>query len=120
MADPALVLLCLPVEAVGPDGRELVVGGWEEREAEGEERVENAQVEVVPRVGPDEHEGREVRARDRVGDVVEAFACLAQKTKIVSFELDWITRGSKMELLTARKKSLISCVTYTAIPMYAK
>ena len=40
--DPALVLLCLPVKLVGPDGLEFVEFG-----------VDDAEVEVVTQVDPD-------------------------------------------------------------------
>lgn len=46
MADPALILLRFPVELVGPNGGELV--GRAEAEVEGQEGVEEFEVEKVP------------------------------------------------------------------------
>lgn len=59
LADPALVLLCFPVELPGADGAEG-----------GEDGVEDAQVEVVAQVAPDQHEEEEVGAYDGGVDVV--------------------------------------------------
>lgn len=65
LADPALVLLGLPVELEGTDGAELGEGG-----------EEDAQVLVVAAVGPDGAEEDEVGADEGVGEVVEAFGGL--------------------------------------------
>ena len=51
LRNPALVLLCFPVEDVGADCGEFAVG---------EQRVEDLEVEEVARVGPDADEGDEV------------------------------------------------------------
>lgn len=61
----ALVLLRLPVKLVGTDRLKL-----------GEEAEQDAQVEVVPQVDPDAHEGEVVGAREPVVEVVERFGGL--------------------------------------------
>ena len=58
--DPALVLAALPVELVGADRLEL-----------SEERIEDAQVQVVPQVDPHAHEEAEVRTHEGGIEVVE-------------------------------------------------
>lgn len=60
--DPALVLLRLPVQLVGPDRLELV-----------ELRPENPEVEVVSQVAPRNHEEPEVGPHQRVVEIIECF-----------------------------------------------
>ena len=92
-----------PVEFEGADGAES-----------GEDRVEDLEVEEVAHVGPDTDEGDEVGDREAGVEVVEDFGGL-RKGMIVS---NLVKFGRSTErLLTARKKSLMSCVMYTAIPM---
>ena len=65
MGYPTFILSGVPVEFVGADG------------AEGcEHAVEDAEVDVVAEVGPDEDEEGEVGDCDGGGDVVEGFGCL--------------------------------------------
>ena len=66
LADPALVVLALPVDAVGADGAEA-----------GEVGVQDPPVDVVAEVDPDEGEEGEVGADDGRVEVVEAFGGLA-------------------------------------------
>jgi hypothetical protein len=61
LRNPALVLLRFPVEDIGADRGEFAVG---------EERVEDFEVEEVPRVGPDADEGDEVGDREGRVEVV--------------------------------------------------
>lgn len=63
----ALVLARLPVDLVGADRLEL-----------GEEGEEDAQVEVVAQVDPDDHEGEVVGAGEGVVEVVEGFGGLGK------------------------------------------
>ena len=65
LADPALVVLALPVDAVGADGAEA-----------GEVGVQDPPVDVVAEVDPDEGEEGEVGADDGRVEVVEAFGGL--------------------------------------------
>ena len=65
LADPALVLLGLPVEFEGADGAEG-----------GEDGPEDDKVDVVAEVGPHEDEEGKVWDYDGGGDVVEGFGCL--------------------------------------------
>ena len=54
-------MLVRPAEVVGPDSGELVRGAEAgDLDVEGEEGVEDAEVEVVARVGPDGDEEDEV------------------------------------------------------------
>lgn len=71
LADPALVLLRVPVEDVGADGGEFGEGG-----------VQDAEVEVVAQVDPDADEEGEVGDDDGGVDVVEAFGRLRFRTPI--------------------------------------
>lgn len=71
LADPALVLLCLPVELEGADGPEL-----------GEQRPEDAQVEVVAQVNPGEHEKPKVGPDEPVVDVVEGLGGLEKRSRV--------------------------------------
>ena len=101
----ALILSRLPVHPVGSDGAVLE-----------EERVEDAQVEVVAEVGPHADAEGEVWADEAAVDVVERLGGLRRGS--VSAVLDGRGDGRRgAERLTARKKSLIACVRYTAIPM---
>ena len=101
VADPALVLFGFPVELVGYHGGELV--GRAEAETEGEERVDDAQVDEVAEVAPDEHEAGEVGDCEGVFDVVEEFGCLHKRSVLVAVE-------GEGNWLTARKKSEMSWV----------
>lgn len=65
LREPALELLARPVQLEGPDGAEL-----------GEERVEDAQVEVVAHVDPHRHEDGKVGHLQRAVDVVEGLGGL--------------------------------------------
>jgi hypothetical protein len=103
LRDPALVLLSDPVEVVGADGCELAVG---------KECVENFEVEEVAHVRPDADEGDEVGDCEAGVEVVEDLGSLE-----VALELKRFSNTRKMNVLTARKKSLMSCVMYTAIPI---
>lgn len=62
VGDPALVLLRLPVELVGPNGAEF-----------GEDGVEDAQVDVVAEVDPDEDVCDVDGDDERAVDVMERF-----------------------------------------------
>jgi len=62
LRDPALVLLCNPVELVGANCRKLAVG---------EHGVEDFEVEEVAHVGPDADESDEVGDREAGVEVVE-------------------------------------------------
>jgi hypothetical protein len=89
-----------PVEVVGADGREFAIG---------KQCVEDLEVEKVAHVRPDADEGDEVRNGEAGVEVVEDFGSLEILSELKSFSI--------MNALTARKKSLISCVMYTAMPM---
>lgn len=65
MADPAFVLLGLPVEGEGADGSE---GGGD--------AVKDAEVDVVPEVDPDADKEGEVGGYDAGVKVREGFGCL--------------------------------------------
>ena len=79
---------------------------------------EDAKVEVVAEVDPDGNEEAEVGADDDGVEVVECFGCLGLFLSArVGKGLCW--KGER-GVLTARKKSLISCVIYTAIPIWVK
>lgn len=67
LRDPALVLLCNPVELVGADGLELAVG---------EQSVQDLEVEEVAHVRPDADEGDEVGDREARVEVVEDLGSL--------------------------------------------
>lgn len=60
LADPALVLLRLPVELKGPNGSKL-----------GEEGDDDLDVDVVAQVDPDADKGEKVRRNQKVVEVVE-------------------------------------------------
>lgn len=60
--DPAFVLLCRPVELVRPDGLEFV-----------EFRIDDAQIEVVTLVDPDEDEEGEVGSDDGMVKIIKGF-----------------------------------------------
>jgi hypothetical protein len=69
----------------------------------------------VPEVDPDGDEEAKVRANNDRVDVVERFGGLGDGGLVgLALLMTW-DKG-----LTARKKSLMSCVIYTAIPMYVK
>lgn len=83
-----------PIKDEGPDGGELGQGG-----------VQDAEVEVMSAVDPDESEEGEVGDCDAGFDVRADFGGLDKSSGVV-FEMVWGLR----ERLTARKKSLISWV----------
>ena len=68
MADPAFVLLGVPVEGEGADGGEGAEGV--------DDGVQDEDVEVVAQVDPDADKEGEVGDRDGGGDVVEGFGGL--------------------------------------------
>jgi hypothetical protein len=103
LRNPALVLLRDPVEVVGADGCELAVG---------KQGVEDLEVEEVAHVRPDADEGDEVGDRKAGVEIVEDLGSLE-----ILLELKCFSNTRQMTALTARKKSLISCVMYTAIPI---
>jgi hypothetical protein len=92
-----------PVEVVGADGRELAVG---------KQGVEDLEVEEVAHVRPDADEGDEVGDREARVEVVEDLGSLE-----ILLGMKCFSNTRQMTALTARKKSLISCVMYTAIPI---
>ncbi len=109
--DGGLELLAGPVKLVGPDRLVLV-----------KEAVDDAQVEVVAQVGPYADEQGEVGALHRAIDVIKAFGCLRAGGPAVSacviFMLNILIKKSPAaSVRTARKKSLMSWVMYTAMPM---
>ena len=113
LRDPAFVLLRRPVQREAAHAGEFVGGEGEAREGVGEEGVEDAQVDEVAEVGPDEHEHDQEGAGDDVVEVVEDFGGLRVG---ISFDVDWFGKVG----ITARKKSEMSWVMYTATPMYVK
>lgn len=100
VGNPALVLLRLPVELVRPNRLELVESG-----------PEDAEVEIVAQVEPDEDEECEIRSHQGVIQVVEDFGCLVFLSRVWT-----LVEGEP----TARKKSLMSCVIYTGKPIHVK
>ena len=95
--------MSVPVEIVGADGCELAIG---------KHGVEDLEVEEVARVRPDADERDEVGDREAGVEVVEDFRGLQ-----VVLESGCSGTTRNMDALTARKKSLMSCVMYTAIPI---
>lgn len=79
-----------------------------------EKRCEDAKIEVVAQVGPCSNEEDEVRWGDPGIEVVEEFGCLNILLVVM------MGHGRGEEVLTARKKSEMSCVMYTATPIYVK
>ena len=63
--DPAFILLRLPVELIRPNGLEFVEFG-----------IDDAQIEIVTLVDPDEDEEGEVRSDKGVVEIVEGFGGL--------------------------------------------
>jgi hypothetical protein len=116
-------LLASPVEFEGAEGLELR-----------EDCVEDDEVDVVAEVGPDADEEAEVGDRDGGVEVIEGFGGLSRGVSVVI--CSWGRRkgsggGGKgkgtgkvwsrwIGGLTARKKSLMSWVIYTASPIYVK
>ena len=82
MADPAFILLGVPVEFEGADGAEGGEGG-----------VEDDEVDVVAEVDPDADEEGEKGEYEGGVEVVQGFGCL-EKQMIVSF---LIQRGPNQE-----------------------
>jgi hypothetical protein len=68
----------------------------------------------VPHIDPDKDEKAEVGTDNRVIKVVKGLGCLMGNRLVVE------GYNMREQSLTARKKSLISCVIYTAKPMYVK
>lgn len=106
LADPALVLARLPVELEGADGPVL-----------GDQRPEDAEVEVVSQVDPGAHEHDHVGSDEGVVDVIERLGGLKGRSRVskqVPSHSPWGGGGgiSLLEIasnrLTARKKSLMS------------
>lgn len=100
LRNPALILLRVPVEFVRPNSRELAIG---------EQRGEDSQVDVVTKVSPDNNEKAKVAWCNPCIDVVEAFGSLSRFVSTDKHRADM--------RLTARKKSEMSCVIYTATPI---
>lgn len=118
-------MLASPVEFEGAEGLELR-----------EDCVEDDEVDVVAEVGPDADEEAEVGDRDGGVEVIEGFGGLSGGVSVVICR--WGRRkgsggGGKgkgtgtgkvwsrwIGGLTARKKSLMSWVIYTASPIYVK
>ncbi len=98
-------MLRLPVQlegAYGPEG--------------GEDGVENIEVDVVAKIDPDTNEEGEPGHDDGMMRVVERFGGLFHS--IISLAvLSQAGEARANNRLTARKKSEISCVTYTATPI---
>ena len=98
LADPAFILLGVPVEIEGADGAEGGEGG-----------IEDDEVDVVAEVDPDADEEGEEGEDEGGVEVVEGFGGLKKRRANVSILVQ--QRGSiDGRRLTARKKSLISCV----------
>ena len=73
----------------------------------------------MPEIDPDGNEEGEVGKHERGGEVVEDFGRLFPLSLASpTFPPAKQTKGEKG--LTARKKSEMSCVIYTATPMYVK
>ena len=108
LGNPALVLLRVPVELEGADGAE---GGGD--------AVEDVDVDVVAQVDPHEHEEDEVRGYNGGIDVGEGFGGLDYREGVELACRISVGREEKGGL-TARKKSLTSCVMYTASPICMK
>lgn len=105
MTEPAFVLLRLPIQfegAYGPKGSE--------------DSVENIEIDVVAKIDPDANEQGEPGHDDGMMGVVEGFGRLL--AFVVSLAvLSQAGETLANDRLTARKKSEISCVTYTATPI---
>jgi hypothetical protein len=95
--------LSVPVEVVGADSCELAIG---------KHGVEDLEVEEVAHVRPHADERDEIGDREAGVEVVEDFGSLE-----IMLEVLYCRSTRKTDSLTARKKSLISCVMYTAIPI---
>ena len=65
LADPAFVLLSLPVQLKGANIFEVVQSG-----------DKKSNVEIVTHVGPDEHEEGEIRDNQGGVEVIQGFGCL--------------------------------------------
>ena len=83
-----------PVQLIGANSLEFI-----------EFRPKNAEAQVVSHVNPDKNKEAEIRADYRMIKVVQGLGCLMGNRSV-----NWrdVIRGRM--LLTARKKSLISCV----------
>lgn len=79
LADPALVLLGIPVEGEAAHGREFVGGERDAGDADGREAVEDAQVDEVAQVAPEEEEEDEEGDCYGAVEVVEAFGGLGMR-----------------------------------------
>lgn len=114
MAEAGFVLLAGPVEFEGAEGLEL-----------GDGRVEDYEVDVVAEVGPDGDEEAEIGDCDGGVQVVEGFGglCVVLSAWVFVARRGDSLRGGRPRgvlnrgLLTARNKSLMSWVIYTANPI---
>ena len=88
----------------------------DDRIGEGQERHQDFEVDIVPHVCPDHDKGGIVRCNDRRVEIVEHFGGLSK----LAISDPRIKSHLKSGALTAKKKSEMSCVIYTANPMYVK
>ena len=69
----------------------------------------------MPAIDPDTDEKAEVGTDDNRVEIVKGFRSLDD-----GINESWNLCVVEEQVLTARKKSLMSCVIYTAMPMYVK